>query len=209
MRPHDRGDFIVHHVIVDQALPLRHLDATLQVNDVHGEPDGSHGVVTTSVHRLPDPKHRVGREAGALLRVELLCRADETAEPFLDQIVELLTASRPALCRANAESKVREHESLDRSTRVIITLFRRLVRSCANPPTEIVLLLRSKQPASNVEDADTGRQAAGILRHVEIIEDGPREVPPEPDMGQFWRWWSAPQLSIFVEHAAPEIQRFP
>ena len=142
IRPDDPCDRILRRQVVDHALPLSHLDASLHGDDVRGEPDVPCGVVGTAVHGLSDPEHGVGREAGPVLRVELLCRSDKADESVLNDIVELLPAAHTCARRADAETEIREDESLDRGACSVIMVLRRPVRTFTHRSAEVDFLLR-------------------------------------------------------------------
>ena len=58
------------------------------LEEVHGEADGSRLVRDGPRHRLPDPPVRVGAELVAALKVKLLRAANQTHASLLDEILE-------------------------------------------------------------------------------------------------------------------------
>src|SRR4051794_39494419 len=124
-------------------LALGARDLRLALEDVHRDADRPGLVRDAALHRLPDPPRRVCRELVAAAPVELLDRADEADDPFLDQVEERQPVSLVLLGDRDDEAQVRVHHQV----------LRRLV-AALDALRERDLLICSKQlvSASLVEE---------------------------------------------------------
>ena len=107
-------DLLVRRLALElrDELALGARDLRLALEDVHRDANRPRLVRDAALHRLADPPRRVRRELVAATPVELLDRADEADDPFLDQVEERQPVSLVLLRDRDDEAEVRVHHQV-------------------------------------------------------------------------------------------------
>src|SRR5207253_8151201 len=93
-------------------LALGARDLSLALLDVNRNPDRPRRIRQAPLDRLPDPEGGVGGELEPPAPIELLGRANETQDPFLDQVAERETVPLVLARDRHDQSKVRVDHSI-------------------------------------------------------------------------------------------------
>ena len=107
-------------------LALGARDPLLALDDVHRDADRARLVRDTALNRLADPPRRVRRELEPLAPVELLGRADQPDDPFLDQVEQRQAVTLVLLRDRDDEPQVRVDEQILRRLVAVLDPLREL-----------------------------------------------------------------------------------